>query len=359
MSELFVGPVTLNCVYAANDVADRYNKRIPLIASRNQIDIDGGYVNNFTTKRYVDFLERNFDTHSKFLLCRDHGGPYQNEKEQSTSFNQAMEFAKESYKNDLYNGFEFLHIDPSKNLPKDISIHDILSYVFELLDYCEGIATTLGVMPIYEFGTEEQSGQLQDCKTLKFFVENIRKRLDSLRVVTMPYFVIQTGTKVMEGKNVGDRSVIDSPQLKDMIKWIHDCGFKVKEHNVDFVPYELLEKRPEVGIDACNVAPEFGTIETKIFVYFLKRCAERHMLRDFQDLVYNSKRYKKWIRFSIGAYTADDILHIAGHYLMGHPNVVRMKQDFKKKHAIDIDRHIQYWICRRMEDYLYFLGGIS
>ena len=56
---LGVGPMSLNCVKAASEVANRFRFPIMLIASRRQIDSrenGGGYVNNWNTENYSNFI---------------------------------------------------------------------------------------------------------------------------------------------------------------------------------------------------------------------------------------------------------------------------------------------------------------
>ena len=55
-----------------------------LIASRRQIEtknISRGYVDNFTTEKYSNFIKKFRNT--KIILCRDHGGPYQGSDEKN------------------------------------------------------------------------------------------------------------------------------------------------------------------------------------------------------------------------------------------------------------------------------------
>ena len=49
-------------------------------------------------------------------LCRDHGGPWQRDKERKDHLpeEEAMRLGKISYVYDLENGFDLLHIDPTK-----------------------------------------------------------------------------------------------------------------------------------------------------------------------------------------------------------------------------------------------------
>ena len=44
---------------------------------------------------------------------------------------------------------------------------------------------------------------------------------------------------------------------------------KTKVHGTDYLPDESLQWFPKLGIDAANVAPEFGTIESKALLDIL------------------------------------------------------------------------------------------
>ena len=113
---LGVGPMSVNCVDSVLELTNEYNVPIILIASRRQIDseqFNGGYVNNWTTSQFANYV-RNKDKRNNIILARDHGGPWQNnnEIEQKKKPDQAMRSAKDSYKSDKYAGFEVQHIDP-------------------------------------------------------------------------------------------------------------------------------------------------------------------------------------------------------------------------------------------------------
>ena len=43
-------------------------------------------------------------------------------------------------------------------------------------------------------------------------------------------------------------------------------GVGLKEHNGDYLPDDILLKHPGLGITAMNVAPAYGTIETRAYL---------------------------------------------------------------------------------------------
>ena len=116
-----------------------------LIASRRQIDsvaMGGGYVNNWNTSQYSDYV-KSIDKKKTIILCRDHGGPWQNSKELENKLNlkEAMKSAKNSFEDDIKNNFKIIHIDTSINpSDKKISISKSLDRFYDLFDHCNTFA---------------------------------------------------------------------------------------------------------------------------------------------------------------------------------------------------------------------------
>ena len=96
-----VGPMSLNCIDASIEIANDYSIPLFLIASRRQIDsadFGGGYVNNWTTRQFSDYVLSK-DKKGMVLMARDHGGPWQNPIEVDNAFGlrKAMSSAKQSF----------------------------------------------------------------------------------------------------------------------------------------------------------------------------------------------------------------------------------------------------------------------
>ena len=66
----YIGPMSKNVVDCV--IKHSQQHQIGLIPSRRQVDYCGGYVNNWNTKQFSEYL-----SNSEVLLCRDHGGPKQ------------------------------------------------------------------------------------------------------------------------------------------------------------------------------------------------------------------------------------------------------------------------------------------
>jgi fructose/tagatose bisphosphate aldolase len=104
--ELCLGPMSSEVIEAVYKSSNETGKKLFLIASKNQIDYNRGYVNNWTTKEYMSFINTMKEKYSEsnVLVCRDHCGP---------GFNgiQDLKDVMSTIKADIENGFDLIHID--------------------------------------------------------------------------------------------------------------------------------------------------------------------------------------------------------------------------------------------------------
>ena len=335
---LGVGPMSANCVDAAIDLANEYAIPLMLIASRRQIDseqFNGGYVNNWTTSEFANYV-RNKDRGANIILSRDHGGPWQNneEKKQNMSLDLAMKSAKDSYKADIDAGFEILHIDPSIDIHGTPSQNEVLERLFELYEYCWSYALSKGKKIIFEVGTEEQSGSTNTLEELDFTLFSIKKFCDKNKFPLPTFVVIQTGTRVMETRNVGSfdsplRIVDEIPaeiQVPKMIEICNRHNVYMKEHNTDYLSDVALSWHPRLGIHAANVAPEFGVAETRAFLQIMEDNGLVSFANRFLEIAYNSRKWEKWM---LPNTSASDRLKsiISGHYIFSTPECIELKKE--------------------------------
>ncbi len=363
---LGVGPMSVNCVDAAIELANDHDVPILLIASRRQIDSEefgGGYVNHWTTAQFADYvIDR--DKKGKILLARDHGGPWQStvEKDQKLGLRRAMESAKASYRADLEAGFQVLHIDPSVDIHGTPDVDEVLNRVFELYEYCHAQAQRLGQEVIFEIGTEEQSGSTNSQEELSYTLQAVQNFCRKNHLPQPSFVVIQAGTRVMEHRNVGS---FDSPirvaeeipaeiQLPKMIEICNAHGIFMKEHNTDYVSDEALQWHPRLGIHAANVAPEFGVAETQSLLQVLEEHDLHRYADRFVQIAYESRKWDKWMLRNTQASDRDRAV-IAGHYVFAHPEVVELKagaaRDLARK-GIDLDGHLKGQVKRSITRYL-------
>jgi tagatose-1,6-bisphosphate aldolase non-catalytic subunit AgaZ/GatZ len=72
--KIFIGPMSKNIVDSVIKYSEKYDTKIGLIASRRQVDFDGGYVNNWNTEDFCEYVKSKT---KNVLLVRDHAGPEQ------------------------------------------------------------------------------------------------------------------------------------------------------------------------------------------------------------------------------------------------------------------------------------------
>lgn len=363
---LGVGPMSVNCVDAAIELANEHEVPLLLIASRRQIDSEefcGGYVNNWTTEEFARYvIDR--DKKGKILLARDHGGPWQSikEKEAGLGLRRAMESAKSSYHSDLAAGFQVLHIDPSVDIHGQPGIDEVLERVFDLYEYCWSQAQQLRQEVIFEIGTEEQSGSTNSQEELDYTLNEVQKFCSKYRLPKPTFVVIQCGTRVMETRNVGS---FDSPirvadeipaeiQLPKMIEICNRYGIFMKEHNTDYLSDDALQWHPRLGIHAANVAPEFGVAETRALLAILENNGLKELADRFLQLAYNSNKWDKWMLTDTKATDRDRAI-IAGHYVFSRPECVELKAEAGAALAckgIDLEQHLKQEVKRCILRYL-------
>ena len=363
---LGVGPMSKNCVDATIELANIYKVPLMLIASRRQVDsgeFGGGYVNNWTTDDFAKYVV-DADKRGKVLLARDHGGPWQNNKEieSKLSLRSAMESAKASFKADIDAGFQILHIDPSIDVYGIPSNDEILDRVFELLEFCWSYAQTQRKEIVFEIGTEEQSGTTNTQEELDFTLSAIERFCDKNNLPRPLFVVIQTGTRVMETRNVGS---FDSPlrvaeeipaeiQVPKMIEICGRHGIFMKEHNSDYLSNDSLQWHPRLGIHAANVAPEFGVTETRALLDVMESNKLDSLAADFLELSFKSRKWEKWM-LSESVATERDKSIIAGHYIFSTPDCKEIKAkaaDELKKIGIELDAYLKNQIANSIMRYM-------
>jgi tagatose-1,6-bisphosphate aldolase non-catalytic subunit AgaZ/GatZ len=363
---LGVGPMSVNCVDGAIELANNFEVPIMLIASRRQIDSEdfgGGYVNNWSTDRFAEYVfER--DKKGKILLARDHGGPWQNDIEKKNNFGlrKAMASAKTSYQADIDAGFQILHIDPSVDIHGRASIDQVLSRIFELYEFCWNHAQRYGKEIIFEIGTEEQSGSTNTQEELDYTLEQMKNFCVSNNLPRPSFVVIQTGTRVMEMRNVGSfdtplrvaRELPAEIQVPKMIQICNEHGILMKEHNTDYLSDEALQWHPRLGIHAANVAPEFGVAETKELVSRLESGGLQKLADEFLELSFASRKWEKWMVEGSKATDRDRAI-IAGHYNFSDPKCheikARAEYEFLKKN-IDLNFELKEAVKRSIFRYM-------
>lgn len=355
---LGIGPMSENFLRASLESSKEHDYPLMYIASRNQVDaykFGGGYVFNSDQKLFKEKIEsicKEIDYDNVYYLCRDHGGPWQRDKERADKLpeDEAMEIAKESYKEDILNGFDLLHIDPTKDpdeMCKVVDIDIVFRRTVELIEYCEQVRKEYGIEKeiAYEVGTEETSGGLTSTDTYETFIKRI-KEYTTEHNLPMPIFIVgQTGTLTRLTKNVGHFNYDNSMELSSIAK---KYGVGLKEHNGDYLSEDKLLAHLPLGITAMNVAPAFGTIETMALLELLNvedKFTELGKISNPSNLrevlthasIYSMK-WKKWLTDEVdmsNLETLDEatklqITELCGHYTYSTPEV---EQEIEKLYS--------------------------
>ena len=350
---LGVGPMSANCVDAAVELSNEHRVPLMLIASRRQIDsadFGGGYVNNWDTDSFANYVI-DTDSQAMIILARDHGGPWQSDKERKDemSLRRAMESAKESYRADIDAGFQVLHIDPSIDIFSTPDIDEVLERLYELYEYCWSYAQRRRHEVIFEIGTEEQSGSTNRQEELEYTLGKMKEFCHYNNLPYPTFVVVQTGTRVMESCNVGS---FDSPvrvanelpaeiQVPKMIEICNRYGIFMKEHNTDYLSTESLCWHPRLGIHAANVAPEFGVAESRALVSILEMNGMHDVADTFLDISYSSGKWEKWMLPDTKSTDREKAI-ISGHYIFSSEQFRELKSEANHRlSGIDLDEHLK------------------
>lgn len=289
---LAVGPMSREIVEAVFYYSNFFRKPLMLIASKNQIDHAGGYVNNWTTAEYMDFIKemRKEYPMAEVKICRDHCGP-------GFNGNHDIKDVYRTIKTDIKSGFDLIHIDFCHYRG---SAEEKLAAAKKAVEYCLELNSKIEL----EIGTDENQGTNYSLPNLKEW----EREIDFFQKFCQPtYYVVQTGSLVMEINQVGN---FNKSFVANVSKLVRSKGLKLKEHNADYLTKKDIEER--VGlVDAMNNAPQFGVVQTqtviaRALIYGIK-------LDAFIEEVYRGGKWQKWLKDN----TKENKMlccMIAGHY---------------------------------------------
>lgn len=265
---LGIGPVSETVVRATFQVAREEGMPPMFIASRNQVDLEefgSGYLlGGMDQAAFVRLLKRVGEEEGydgPLFVCRDHGGPWQRNRELDEKFpvEEAMAIARRSFRGDLLAGFNYLHVDPTK-CPHDHTPDDLVRWTVDLIADAEKTRLEANLPPVdYEIGTEDIRGGDTSDEHFERFLERVAARLQEKRLPLPVCVVGQTGTLTKLNRNDGGFHA-DTARRLTAIARRHNLGFK--EHNTDYLDNHSLSLHPDIGITGANVAPEFGYVET-------------------------------------------------------------------------------------------------
>ena len=367
---LGAGPMSKFSVDAIVELSNFYNLPIAMIPSRRQIEcreLGGGYVENWSTEEFAEYVRTN-DKGGNVLLSRDHCGPWQleqvNKNGLPNTLEEEMKLVKISIEADIKSGFDLIHLDPSLGFKHGLNKDEVREIVYELIHFCETIKTS---EILYEIGTEEQVySSSEDVESeLKVILQDLKSKALPIPI----FYVHQTGTKVVERRNVGNfDNPLDSKgylpasfNLPRVSKLCELNGVWLKEHNADYMSNEALKWHPRFGIHAANVAPEFGYIETQTIINLANMTSSDDLVEIMIDKVNSLGKWKKWMLENSESGKFEKML-IAGHYHFSEDWHIEWRSELRSrlnKIDIDLDSYIFTEVKKSINRYLEYFGYAS
>lgn len=307
-ADLGIGPMSSEIIEATFRYSHYYRKELMLIASKNQIDHHGGYVNGWTTAQFCKYTSELKDIYnnSNVKICRDHCGP---------GFNGIYDIKDtyETIKYDVRNGFDLIHID----------LCHLKGTKEELMEESrKAIEYALELNPdiLIEIGTDENLGANYNLPNLS----EIEKEIDYFRSFCAPeFYVMQTGSLIREINQTGTFNKEFVSRVSEMLEV---KGIKLKEHNADYLNKESIALRKNI-IGAMNIAPQMGVVQTMLV---LNKCLNYGVnFEEFINNSYNSKKWKKWLAKNTSKNRMLCSI-ISGHYVFnskGYKRIVKELAD--------------------------------
>jgi len=214
---------------------------IGLIPSRRQIEFDGGYVNNWNTISFAEYIKNK----SNIIIERDHAGAGQNDVDEYHSYwidSKVM---------------DIVHIDPWRRFP---DLDGGVKETIENIKFLHQLNPNLKL----EVGTEEEIRPFS-FEELEDMVIKLKEGLSESEFNSIIYICIQSGVKLdlVNQKNVGHFSI---NKLRSMLHITKKYQKLSKEHNGDYLNDQEIKVRFNSGLDALNIGPEIVQIETKTYI---------------------------------------------------------------------------------------------
>lgn len=286
LPSLYIGAVSNSVLRVVNEHFSQY---VGILISQNQSNYNGGGYIKLNPKEIKS-------VYPNVLLCRDHG-----------------------YGGTIKEDFKYcdlIHLDPFKDGYKNF---DRVSEIYN------NYAKLNPEFDNWEVGTEDD--------VLDYLPSQLDYLLSKLSKPPV-YAVVQGGNKIINGKNAG---VFEETRYKAMIDVCKKHGVRSKEHNGDWLTGEEIRKRFELGLDAINMAPYFGWIESSLIVNELNN----NEVDFYHRMILDDGNYKRWVSEDFDIYNEKrKLIKIAGHYLFESDFVKFLKNHRYKNLQEDINKVI-------------------
>jgi len=310
LPKLFLGPMSENIISAVCS----YGVPLGFVASRRQVEYSGGYVGGLDTLKFCNSIR---SINKNIVLERDHAGP-------------AQGLNNDDGKISLYfdaKYFDIIHIDVWKAY-RGIEIAAIKTA--EYINYCENVHENF-----YEIGTE-QDIRAYTPEELYTFLKLLKEHTDYFHKIS--YVVIQSGTS-LEGSH--NRGIFDEAKLKDMLDLCRFFNKKSKEHNGDYLDPNLIKQKYSLGLDAINIAPELGRIETQVVIEKLKENPDK--LEKLFDICFHSGKWQRWLGSNFNG-DKENLIEVCGHYVFNNHFFKILIQGYEEFIQLETEKRIHNFI---------------
>lgn len=314
----FICPMSKNIV---DSVIEMNSPLLGLLPSLRQIDYNGGYVNEWNTETFYQYVRKK----SGIIIERDHSGIGQSDSNLYESFN-----ADSKYTN-------IIHIDPWKHYS---FFEDGFKETVNNINYIHNLNPNMK----YEIGTEEMLRPF-NVKELVELISELKIELTPVQFKNIEYICIQSGVglDLVNRKNTG---VFNLEKLRLMNEVCKKFGKKSKEHNGDYLSKEEIEIRFDNGLDSLNIGPEFAQIETQIFLDLMTDSE----IDDFYNVCLESGKWKKWVNDDFDITNKENLISICGHYNYGKLKINSIYLDIEH-----IDNYIKSELKKKLKQLLSYV----
>jgi hypothetical protein len=260
-----------------------------LLPTRRQIDFCDGYVNNWNTEEFYNYVR----SKSNIILERDHFGINQGECEIEKSIVEDSKY------------FNIIHLDPWKHKPFfEDGLYETIKNIKIISEQNRNIK--------FEIGTEEAIRHF-DVKELVELLYELKVELTEFDYNKIEYVCIQSGVglDLVNKKNIG-RFNIDL--LRKMVEVCKTFGKKSKEHNGDYLSKQEIIIRFENGLDTLNIGPEIAQLETQVYLDYMTT----NEIDKFYNICLKSEKWKKWVQPNFDLNDKENLISVCGHYNYHH-----------------------------------------
>ncbi len=365
---LAVCPTSDAVLRAALQAAGYAHAPLLIAATRNQVDVDGGYT-GWTPQALMDRTDTICASLSEappVITCVDHGGPWCKDAERNAGvpWHEAQSGTQATLRAALDAGYRYVHIDatidPHRHGPPPVS--DMVDRTNALLRWTEGYRRESGMPRItYEVGIEEVAPpEISDPgKRLEAFLTQLKAALPA--EITPTFVVSDVGTSFGTGQ-------FDATHAQQVVEQVRRHGALVKAHYSDFV--DALDAYPRCGMGGANIGPGLSAVEYQAL-------CELEMLADaagatpswhnaLRNALVRSGRWRKWVDHdgtfdALDEATQNRLLETGSRYVWADPEVEAARTELYDQVARyrDADAYVVWRLRSAVEEMLHLLNLVG